>query len=281
MACTLIGAVPRRPICSLTAISRVRIRRQKAHFTIDRTNGRSSRRPMTSVMKPGTSRIAAAMRTSAPSKTSPEGISPAARVARKRRQTSMPTRLASAAPKMLTMKSSTSMGRTPMRWATQTSALNSATGTTTSSRTRRAITTASVPLMSAVSLPPPRSASALRSLTAARARELLAGDALAIDLRPVGEYLAGHIHGSIPLLFEPGPGLGGRARDLLPLDARLVLLDDGTSPLERAADSFRGKGFDVVGTLAGGVKASADPLVTTPVMQPAGARHVLALVHSR
>jgi len=133
--------------------------------------------------------------------------------------------------------------------------------------------------MSAVSLPPPRSASSLRSLTAARARELLAGDALAIDLRPVGDYLAGHIHGSIPLLFEAGPGLGGRARDLLPLDARLVLLDDGTSPLERAADSFRGKGFDVVGTLAGGVKAWADPLVTTPVIQLADARDVLALIN--
>ena len=133
--------------------------------------------------------------------------------------------------------------------------------------------------MSAVSLPAPRSASSLRSLTAARARELLAGDALAIDLRPVGEYLAGHIHGSIPLLYEAGPGLGGRARDLLPLEARLVLLDDGVSPVERAADSFRGKGFDVVGVLTGGVRAWADPLVTTPVIQLADTPDVLALIN--
>jgi rhodanese-related sulfurtransferase len=133
--------------------------------------------------------------------------------------------------------------------------------------------------MSAVSLPPPLSAASLRSLTPARARELLAGDALAIDLRPVADYLAGHIRGSIPLLFEAGPGLGGRARDLLPLDARLVLLDDGTSPLERAADSFRGKGFEVVGALAGGVKAWADPLTTTPVIQLADAPDVLALIN--
>ena len=136
--------------------------------------------------------------------------------------------------------------------------------------------------MSAVSVPPASvpaaSASTLRSLTAERARELLAGGALAIDLRPIADYLAGHIHGSIPLLFEAGPGLGGRARDLLPLDARLVLLDDDVSPLQRAADSFRGKGFDVVGALAGGVNAWSDPLVTTPVVQLAEARDVLALI---
>src|SRR5260370_20684365 len=96
---------------------------------------------------------------------------------------------------------------------------------------------------------------------------------------PVAAYRAGHIRGSFPLLFEAGPGLGGRARDLLPLDARLVLLDDDVSPLERAADSFRGKGFDVVGALAGGVKAWADPLVTTPLIPLADARHVLALVN--
>ena len=133
--------------------------------------------------------------------------------------------------------------------------------------------------MSAVSLPPPHPASVLRNLTPARARELLAGDALAIDLRPVGEYLAGHIHGSIPLLYEAGPGLGGRARDLLPLEARLVLLDDGVYPVERAADSFRGKGFDVVGVLTGGVRAWADPLVTTPVIQLADTPDVLALIN--
>jgi rhodanese-related sulfurtransferase len=58
-----------------------------------------------------------------------------------------------------------------------------------------------------------------------------------------------------------------------------VLLDDGTSPLERAADSYRGKGFEVVGALARGVKAWADPLTTTPVIQLADAPDVLALVN--
>jgi rhodanese-related sulfurtransferase len=122
------------------------------------------------------------------------------------------------------------------------------------------------------------SASTVRSLNVTRARELLAQGALAIDLRPIDDYLARHIPASIPLLFEAGPGLGGRARDLLPLDARLVLLDDDVSPVERAADSFRGKGFDVVGALAGGVDAWPEPLVATPVIQLADAPDVLALL---
>lgn len=92
------------------------------------------------------------------------------------------------------------------------------------------------------------------------------GGGLLIDLRPIDAYLERHFRGSIPLLFEAGPGLGGRARDLLPLDARLILLDDGTSPLEDAAASLRGKGFDVAGFVASGVDATGiGGLVTTPV----------------
>src|SRR6266487_3747910 len=104
----------------------------------------------------------------------------------------------------------------------------------------------------------------LRSLTAERVLEILAGSGLAVDLRPTDAYLAKHVPGSVPLLFEPGPGLGSRARDLLPLDARLVFLEDGTSPLERAADSLRGKGYEVVGYLPGGVDAWPGTPATTP-----------------
>lgn len=92
------------------------------------------------------------------------------------------------------------------------------------------------------------------------------GGGLLIDLRPIDQYLERHFRGSVPLLYEAGPGLGGRARDLLPLEARLVLLEDGTSPLEDAAASLRGKGFDVAGYLQGGIDATGiGELISTPI----------------
>lgn len=118
----------------------------------------------------------------------------------------------------------------------------------------------------------------LRNLSADRVREILDGGALCIDLRPTEQYLAEHVPASIPLLYEAGPGLGGRARDLLPLDSRLVLLDDGVSPMERAADSFRGKGFEVVGYRSGGPEAWPGNPVTTPTIRVAEAPDVLALI---
>ena len=104
----------------------------------------------------------------------------------------------------------------------------------------------------------------LRNLAPDRVRQILDDGGLGIDLRPTDDYLARHAPGTIPLLYEAGPGLGGRARDLLPLDSRLVLLDDGVSPLDKAADSFHGKGFEVVGYLAGGVDAWPESPVRTP-----------------
>ena len=95
----------------------------------------------------------------------------------------------------------------------------------------------------------------LRALKSDRVRQLLDAGAIVVDLRPTQDYLSAHIVGSIPLLYEAGPGLGGRARDLLPLECRLLLLEDPISPLDKAADALRGKGFDVVGYIAGGVGA--------------------------
>ena len=68
-----------------------------------------------------------------------------------------------------------------------------------------------------------------------------------IDLRDVRSYLEVHIPGAIGLAYESGPGLPSRARDCLPLEVPLVLLDLGTGDLMGAAAALRGKGFDVVG----------------------------------
>ncbi|HVE75415.1 MAG TPA: hypothetical protein VND22_01465 [Actinomycetota bacterium] len=89
----------------------------------------------------------------------------------------------------------------------------------------------------------------LIALSADKTRSIVAEGGILIDLRPIELYIQRHIRGSIPLLFEDGPGFGGRARDLLPLDARLVLLNDDESPLAYSADMLRGKGFDVAGFL--------------------------------
>lgn len=73
------------------------------------------------------------------------------------------------------------------------------------------------------------------------------GGAALVDLRPVEDYLESHIPGSLALVYEFGPGLAGRARDCLPLDLQLILLDPGDVDLGNAAAALRGKGFTVVG----------------------------------
>src|ERR687892_1863451 len=94
-----------------------------------------------------------------------------------------------------------------------------------------------------------------------------------VDLRSVDAYLEVHIPGSIALLYEFGPGMASRARDCLPLDLPLVLLDDGGSDLMNAAASLRGKAFTVLGRLEGGAsewaKAHGAPASTEVVDAPA------------
>lgn len=68
-----------------------------------------------------------------------------------------------------------------------------------------------------------------------------------VDVRNVDAYLEVHIPGSLSLEYEFGPGLAGRARDCIPLDVPLVLLDLGHGDLVNVAASLRGKGFDVLG----------------------------------
>lgn len=67
-----------------------------------------------------------------------------------------------------------------------------------------------------------------------------------VDLRDIDAYLDVHIPGSIALLYEYGPGMASRARDCLPLEVPLVIVD-GPYDSAHAAASLRGKGFAVLG----------------------------------
>jgi hydroxyacylglutathione hydrolase len=97
--------------------------------------------------------------------------------------------------------------------------------------------------------------STLRDLAVAEAEELRDGGAAYVDLGPVDDYLDVHVPGSLALLYEFGPGLASRARDCLPLDLPLILLDSDKANSAHAAASLRGKGFTVEGVLPGGVTA--------------------------
>ncbi len=97
------------------------------------------------------------------------------------------------------------------------------------------------------------------------------GGATLVDLRPVTSYLESHIPGSLALVYEFGPGLAGRARDCLPLDLRLILLDPGDVDLGNAAAALRGKGFTVVGGVEDALDAwseSGEALGSTGTIGP-------------
>lgn len=100
---------------------------------------------------------------------------------------------------------------------------------------------------------------------------------LLLDTRAPDDYLAAHIRGSISMLYEAGPGFGTRARDLLPLDAPLVLVEDPDTPLDDAARRLRGKGYDVVGYLAHETPWKGE-VVTTEEMELSRAKGALKVV---
>lgn len=74
-----------------------------------------------------------------------------------------------------------------------------------------------------------------------------------IDLRDVPSYLEVHIPGSLSLLYESGPGFQSRARDCIPLEVPLVLIERADVDMVAAGSSLRGRGFGVVGTVADAV----------------------------
>ena len=78
-----------------------------------------------------------------------------------------------------------------------------------------------------------------------------------IDLRMVDAYLEVHIPGSLCLVYEWGPGMASRARDCLPLDLPIVLMEIDDIDYVHAAASLRGKGFTVLGKTADPINAWA------------------------
>ena len=87
----------------------------------------------------------------------------------------------------------------------------------------------------------------LRELDFDEALEHFDNGAVFIDLRPTDEYLDVHVPGSIALFYERGPGMPTRARDCIPLEIPLILIDDERADLVHTAASLRGKGFTVLG----------------------------------
>lgn len=98
----------------------------------------------------------------------------------------------------------------------------------------------------------------VRAVSVEEAAALTAEGAALVDLRPLDDYLEVHVPQSLALVYEFGPGMAGRARDCLPLDVPLVLLDPGGIDIVNAAASLRGKGFTVVGALDDGLNAWAE-----------------------
>jgi hydroxyacylglutathione hydrolase len=106
----------------------------------------------------------------------------------------------------------------------------------------------------------------LKTLDFDEAMALVDRGAAFVDLRPIDNYLAGHIPGSIPLLYEAGPGLPSRARDCLPLDLPLILIDVPKIDIANAAAALRGKGFSVLGRVENALdrwKSTRGSLVAT------------------
>jgi rhodanese-related sulfurtransferase len=87
----------------------------------------------------------------------------------------------------------------------------------------------------------------LRDLPFEGALAAVDGGAAFVDLRQVDPYLDVHIPGSLCLVYEWGPGLAARARDCLPLDLPMVLMELDDLDYVHAAASLRGKGFTVIG----------------------------------
>ena len=99
----------------------------------------------------------------------------------------------------------------------------------------------------------------LKKLTLEEAMLEIEAGAAFLDVRLVREYLDVHIPGSLENLYESGPGFAGRARDCIPLEVPLVLIETGAGvDLVAAAAALRGKGFMVLGFVEDALNAWAE-----------------------
>jgi hydroxyacylglutathione hydrolase len=99
----------------------------------------------------------------------------------------------------------------------------------------------------------------LRELAFEDALQLVDEGAAFIDLRKPTAYLEVHIPGSLCLVYEFGPGMASRARDCLPLDMAMVLMDHGPdADYVHAAAGLRGRGFTVLGKVTDALNRWAD-----------------------
>jgi hydroxyacylglutathione hydrolase len=111
----------------------------------------------------------------------------------------------------------------------------------------------------------------LQPLDVARVRRLLGDGAIAVDVRPVGDYAAGHLPGSlaIPLRAQYATWLGW----LVPPDVPLVIVrDPGQDPADILWPALNVGYTTIAGDLAGGVAAwtaAGGQLATTRVVSPA------------
>lgn len=121
----------------------------------------------------------------------------------------------------------------------------------------------------------------MKELSVGEAEARVAEGAAYLDLRPVRAYLDAHVAGSLSLRYEVGSGMPGRARDCIPLEVPFVLVGLPNHDLVYAAASFRGKGFAVLGALAGGIEAWGNekgaPASTPIVDEPAAGATVLSV----
>jgi glyoxylase-like metal-dependent hydrolase (beta-lactamase superfamily II)/rhodanese-related sulfurtransferase len=103
-------------------------------------------------------------------------------------------------------------------------------------------------------------------------RRLVDGGALLVDARPVADFAAGHVPGSLSIPLRPvfGTWLGWLAENDRPL---VFVLDDGQDRADLVRQA-RNVGFeDLAGELAGGIPswaAAGQPLSSIPLVEPAG-----------